>query len=84
MHMLQNCRSAHQVAHHIGNLLLAAVLLEDECHCLDLEAAKHNIVQPDDRTTFATHASRHTSLQENISLVEILYMRHTCFNIFHA
>ena len=77
MHMLQNCRSAHQVAHHIGNLFLAVVLLEDECHCLELEAVKHNIVQPDDRTTSATHASRYTSLQENISLVEILYVHET-------
>ena len=42
-------------------------LLEDECHCLDLEVAKRNIVQPDDRTTFASYASslhRRTSLQE--------------------
>ena len=77
MHMLQNCRSAHQVAYHIGNLFLAVVLLEDECHCLELKAVKHNIVQPDDRTTSATHASRYTSLQENISLVEILYVHET-------
>ena len=43
-------------------------LLEDECHCLDLEVAKRNIVQPDDRTSFATYASnlhRRTSLQED-------------------
>ena len=32
-------------------------MLEDECHCLDLEVAKCNVVQPDDRTTFATYVS---------------------------
>ena len=37
-------------------------LLEDECHCSDLEVAK-----PDDRTTFATYAS---SLHQRASLQE--------------
>ena len=41
-------------------------LLEDECHCLDLEVAKRN-VQPDDRTTFATYVS---SLHQRASLQE--------------
>lgn len=36
MNTLQICWSVYQVAHHIGNLFLAVLLLEDECHCLDL------------------------------------------------
>ena len=41
-------------------------LLEDECHCLDLEVAKRNIVQLDDRPSFATYASNlHRRTQED-------------------
>lgn len=42
-------------------------LLEDECHCLDLEVAKCNVVQPDDRTTFGIYVS---SLHQRASLQE--------------
>ena len=42
-------------------------LLEDECHCLDLEVAKRNVVQPDDRTTFGIYVS---SLHQRASLQE--------------